>query len=214
MLGVLLPVFVSAMWAVGSEPKAVPASPQAKIEAFLKSCEENRRGAILHLEHTLRGLRRRSPQSPDVVRRIAETEEALRALEAGELPMIPTIAFPPESGAIGRLPRTAVHVDQIVSDREMLVRCFFPVRVSTVRNFRAEGETVVQPVTFLVRGIATKDVHEGADLKLPQVFEISGRHTYTTVAGRRQNAWVLREFDLGAIGRFREGASKTPATGK
>ena len=40
-----------------------------KIEKFLKLCETSRRGAILQIEHTLRGLRRQSPATRETGQR-------------------------------------------------------------------------------------------------------------------------------------------------
>jgi hypothetical protein len=183
-----------------------------KIEAFLKLCETNRRGAILQLEHTLRGLQRQSPRSSEVVHRIDETQESLRALRANEHLVVGTLSFPPETGAIGRLPRLACHVDQILSEREMLVRCYFPVKVASVRQFRPRGETLMQAVAFTVRGVATQDFSEGADTETQQVFEITGRATYATVGGGSNTVWVLEAFDMSVAERTFRGQRATPSS--
>jgi hypothetical protein len=136
MLFVTFTVLVSTVLAAADEsgkPQALPAN----VEAFAKLCENSRRGAIMHLEHTLRGLRSQGSKSPDAARRIAAAEADLRVLRANKEPVVPPLGFPPEAGAIGRLPRLTCHVEQIVSDHEMLVRCFFPVKVTTVRHFQA-----------------------------------------------------------------------------
>src|SRR5437016_4432357 len=133
MLSGLFAIFVSGVLAPADNRPVKSDAVPAKVEAFLKLCESSRRGAILQLEHTLRGLRSQSPKSPQVTRQIAKIEEDLRVLRANKEPVVPTLGFPPEVGAIGRLPRLTCHVEQIVSDREMLVRCFFPVKVTTVR---------------------------------------------------------------------------------
>ncbi len=102
-------------------------------------------------------------------------------------------------GAIGRLPSLACHVDQVVSENELLVRCFFKVPVVTVRNFVAHRETVTRPVEFLIQGIETQRVQEGGDLALPQVFEVAGRQTYDTTAGRSKRLLVLKTFDMKSL---------------
>ena len=102
-------------------------------------------------------------------------------------------------GNIGRLPRLTCHVDQILSDDEMLVRCLFSLKVTSVERFQPRYETVVRPVTFLVRGLSTQQTHEAADLELLQVFEVSGTHTYRTVGGSQATVHVLSPFDMKAI---------------
>ena len=81
----------------------------------------------------------------------------------------------------------------------MLVRCFFPVQVATVSHAEKRGETVVLPVTFLVSGLPTGETHEGADIELGQVFDVTGKQTYKTVDGRANSAWVISEFDMKAL---------------
>jgi hypothetical protein len=87
----------------------------------------------------------------------------------------------------------------VLSEREMLVRAFFSVKVAAVEHFRVRGETVVRPVSFLIRGLATEALQEGADLQLSQVFEISGSETLKSADGRPATVWVLNEFDMKAI---------------
>ncbi len=181
-----------------------------KIEAFVQQCETSRRGAILQLEHTLRGLRSQGSKSPETLRRIAKTEEDLLTLRANKEPVVPPLRFPPEVGAIGRLPRLSCHVDQILSEREMLVSCSFPLKVTTVKHFQAQGETIVRPVAFLLRGLSTREAHDGADLELLQVFEITGTRTYKTVNGRDATVLVLSEFDMKAVEPFFKAAAARP----
>jgi hypothetical protein len=191
-LGLLLCVLATA-----PEPAAGEAIP-AKIEAFLKSCESSRRGAILQSEHKLRGLRRQSA-SPELQRQIARVETELRVLRANERPVVPQLAFPPKVGAIGRLPRLTCHVDQIVSPDEALVRCYFPVVLATVRNFTARRETVVQGARFLLRGVSTRDFRESSDRETLEVYEIVGKQQYRAADGTMSDVYVLTEFDMGAV---------------
>jgi hypothetical protein len=186
----------------GSVAAASAADPPPKIEAFLKLCEASRRGAILQLEHRLRGLQAEGAQTPQVARQIAKVEEDLRVLRANKEPVVPPLRFPPEVGAIGRLPRLTCHVDQILTEREMLVRCFFSLKVTTVQHFRSQGETVVRPVEFLVRGLPTGQTHEGTDLQLIDVFEITGTKTYQTTDGRSKTIWIMSPFDMRVIAPY------------
>ena len=189
-----------------------PVKPDAaKIEAFLKLCETSRRGAILQLEHTLRGLRAQGDRTPEMARQIARIEANLRVLQANKEPVVPTLVYPPSAGAIGRLPRLTCHVNQVVSEREMLVHCKFPVRVTTMRHFQAESETISQEVKFLIRGASTRELQEGTDVELTQVFEVTGKETYKTVSGGSKTIWALAEFDMAAVEPyFRRAAAKSP----
>jgi hypothetical protein len=168
----------------------------AKIERFLKLCETSRQGAILQLEHRLRGLRNQAVTTREASRRIASIEEQLRVLRSNSKPVVPQISFPPKIGEIGRLPRLSCHIDQVVSDDEVLVRCQFPVVVTTVRRFQAHRETVVQGVRLLIRGLPTANMEEGSDLEMLQVFEIIGKETYQQVDGGSSDVLVLKEFDI------------------
>lgn len=172
----------------------------AKIERFLKLCETSRQGAIMQLEHTLRGLRRQEGATREASRRrIASIEEQLRDLRSNSKPVVPQISFPPNIGQIGRLPRLSCHVDQVVSADEVLVRCQFSVVVTTVRRFQAHRETVVQGVRLLIRGLPTANMQEGSDLEMLQVFEIVGKETYQQVDGGSSVVLVLKEFDMKSV---------------
>ena len=124
--------------------------------------------------------------------------------------MVAPLAFPPEKGAIGRLPRLTCHVKQVLSEREMLVECYFPVRVSTVRHFQARGEVIEQAVTFLIRGVPTEGAEEGADLELLNVLETTGKQTYKTVEGGTRSVWVLNDFDMKAVEPYFRRSARTP----
>ena len=87
-------------------------------------------------------------------------------------------------------------MDQVLSGDQMVVHCLFPVKVTTVQHFRAQGETIMRPVRFLVQGIPTKERHAGEDPELLGVFEITGRKTYTSADGQNKTLLVLSEFDM------------------
>lgn len=171
----------------------------ARIEHFLELCETSRRGAILQVEHQLRGLRNRASATRATSGQIARLEEQLRILRTNAKPVVPQLSFPPQVGAIGRLPGLNCHVDQVVSDNEILVRCYFPVVVRSVKNFAPRRETVVQPVRFLIRGLATQDIRVGRDQEMLDVFEVTGKGTYKTLDGRSKDVLVLTEFDMKAV---------------
>lgn len=170
-----------------------------RIEAFLEKCETSRRGAIARMEFELRGLKARAENTPQAARRMKKIEANLRALRANKEPVVAALSFPPKVGAIGRLPQLTCHVDQILSADEMLVSCRFSLKVRAVRNFRPRLETVVRPVSFLVRGMPTKKNSEGADIQLLDVFEITGSRTYRSVDGKPIKVLVISPFDMHAI---------------
>lgn len=180
--------------AAAHAPPSATVSP-GKIETFVERCIASRRGAIARLEHSLRGLKNQR-STPQTARQIAKLEGDLQALRAEREPVVPTLIFPLSKGDIGRLPRLTCHVDQVLSDRELLVRCSFPLKVNTVEHFQGQQETVMQPVACLIRGVSTQDKQEGADTQLTDVLAITGQETYQTVAGRRLQVWILEPFDM------------------
>jgi len=181
-----------------------------RVAAFLEECETARRGAIIRLEYQLRGLRneQQKSQAKGIGRQIAKVEEDLRALRASQELVVPSLRFPVEVGAIGRLPRLTCHVDQVLANGEMLATCSFSLKVRTVEKRQARIETVIRPVSFLVRGIPTTQAHAGADLELLDVFEVTGRQTYETDAGKPTTVLVIEPFDLASIAKLRP--ARTP----
>ena len=168
----LLPLLV----AQAPAEQAVP----PKIAKFLEQCETSRRGAVLQIEHRLRGLRQESPRSATSARQIVQLEEQLRDLESGRQLVVPPISFPLQAGSIGRLDALECHVDQVVSPQELLLRGYFRVPVITVRNFRKQQEVVTQSVPLLIRGLKEDPPIEGQDWVAPGVFEVTGVERYQT----------------------------------
>jgi len=195
--------------AAGAAPDA-RAVVSPRVEAFLQECETARRGAIIRLEYQLRGLRAEQQKSraTAIGRQIAKVEQDLRALRASQELVVPSLRFPVEVGGIGRLPRLICHVDQVLSDSEMLATCSFSLKVRTIEKRQARIETVIRPVSFLVRGIPTTQAHAGADLELLDVFEVTGRHTYETDAGKAATVLVIEPFDMAPVAKLR--ATKSP----
>jgi hypothetical protein len=191
--------------AAGSAPAVSP-----RIEAFLQECETARRGAIIRLEYQLRGLRAEQQKSraAAIARQIAKVEKDLSALRANQELVVPSLRFPVEVGTIGRLPRLTCHVDQVLSDNEMLVTCSFSLKVRAVEKRQPRYETVTRPVGFLVKGKPTSETHAGADLEMLDVFEVTGRHTYETDEGKSATVLVIEPFDMARVAKPR--AEKTP----
>ncbi len=173
-----------------------------KIASFLAQCETSRRGALLQIEHRLRGLRRETPRSPASARQIAQLEERLRALESGQELVVPPLSFPLQAGSIGRLDGLESHVDQVVSRKEVLARCYFRVPVITVRNFQRHQEVVTQTVPIVIRGFEGDPPIEGQDWEVPGVFEVTGVERYQIVGGGFKEVTVLAPFDLQAVAPY------------
>ncbi|REK12992.1 MAG: hypothetical protein DWQ37_10220 [Planctomycetota bacterium] len=186
-------LFTWVAFAPAEAPAAAAMPP--KIARFLEQCETSRQGAIAQIKHQLRGLQDEAGDAA-ARRSIARLEKQLRVLEANESPVVAPLSFPPQSGAIGRLPGLSCHVEQVLSDREFLATCTFPVTITAVRNFKRYRDQVSQKVRFVVRGLPTQDLEPGADLQSLDVFEVSGRETYRTVSGGSQAVLVLTRFDL------------------
>jgi hypothetical protein len=213
MLIAQLMISTAAMLVAQAPGTSAPAAPIAippRIEKFLQACETSRRGAIVQLEYELRGLRAGGDTSPKAAERIRKIEARLEALRANREPVVPALAFPPEIGAIGRLPRLTCHVDQVLGDEEMLVRAIFAIKVRTVRQFRARLETVERETPLLIRGVPTGKFTAGSDVQLLEVFEIVGRHTYTSVGGQSIAVLVLAPFDMSAIKPYFRAMSTAP----
>ncbi len=120
-------------------------------------------------------------------------------MRANREPFVPPLSFPLEPGAIGRLPRLVAHIEQIVGPRELLVRATFPLKVTTVRRFAPRAEMIEQQVDLLVRGVETRDLGEGADVELLDVFEVGRKQSLPTQDGQSRSVWVLSEFDMKAV---------------
>ncbi len=194
-----------ATWAQADQP----AEPPVKIARFLEQCETLRRGSILQIEHTLRGLRHDDTGDAQTRRRIRRLEEQLRLLKSPRQPVVPELSFPPQVGAIGRLPGLTCHVEQVLSGHEVLIRCSFPVTVATVRNFKRYREKVVRPVELVIRGLPTGEFHEGANREMLAVFEVAARETYQTESGKSKELLVLKQFDLKAVQPYFKKPSQT-----
>src|SRR5258708_2491564 len=73
------------------QPQPVP----PKIKTFLEKCERSRRGAIVELEQSLRGLRSGQLKAKDMAGRVKRIEADLARLEAKKTLIVPTFIFPP-----------------------------------------------------------------------------------------------------------------------
>ena len=195
-----LSVFLPMAQAVAQNSQR--AEPPAKIATFLRQCETSRRGTIANLEHALRGLQTQRSKTAETALRIKKVETELATLRANKAPFVPPLSFPLDTGAIGRLPRLSGHIEQVLSEKELLCRCVLPLKVTTVRHFQPQGEILEQPLTALVRGVPTSQMHEGDDVELLQVFEVAGKRAYDTVDGRSMTVWLLDVFDMKQVEPF------------
>ena len=180
-----------ALTALAQEP-----SPAA-IRKFHERSETLRQGEIARLEHRLRGLASGAATSRSKGREIAQISSDLKALRSGQRTVVPSIDFPPEVGAIGRLPGLGGHVERVAASGEgasgdVLVTCYFPLQVVTVRNFQPVASKISRPVLLRLQGVDTRELRVGMDVPLPQTFVIVARDDSTTPGG---DVFTARPFD-------------------
>jgi hypothetical protein len=187
--------------ALGTHVGAIAQAPPAKIDAFLKRCETNRRGRILELEHTLRRLRHQA-QSAQVLAQTRQLQGELQLLRANKDLLVPTLTYPPEKGTLGRLPELTFHVDEVIPPDALLGRSYFLVRLGSVQGFQFRPEKVREPAVFYVTGVKAQQYTPGGDIQLPETFEVVEQRSYRTANGRPGRAWVLRVVDMGEIYRY------------
>ena len=52
---------------------------------------------------------------------------------------------------------------------------------------------------MLIRGLETRDLSEGSDVELLDVFEVDRKHSLATEDGRGQSVWVVGTFDMKTV---------------
>ena len=196
LFGVVLIVLPTPSWAAD---RTQPIPP--KIKTFLELCERSRRAAIVDAEQSLRGLRSGQIKTKNVAERIKNVEADLEMLRAKKTLIVPTLIFPTSKGDIGRLPGIGGHVNQVLDAQSMLVTCYFTDPVVVVRHTRPVLQKVTRPLTFLVRGISTADVHVGMDLELSQVFEVVDTRKDPATALPMP---IIETFDLKQVEPYRQ----------
>jgi hypothetical protein len=193
--------------AVAKKPAPPPAlSPELK--AFADECEGLRRGTILRLEDSLRGLKSGHVVTSDNAGTIRRTEADLEALRTGRRMVVPMLRFPTRAGQIGRLPGGGAFVEQVLGPKEALVRCSFRVNVVVTRDRRPVGEIVQQRPLFKMRGQTTDQWSESTEVAIDGAFQVVGTERYRTEDGRWATVQVLQPFDMRPIEEYlrREGA--------
>jgi hypothetical protein len=168
---------------------------EAQLARFVESCEAARRGLILQLEHELRGLAKDRGRTAEAQR----LQQRLARLRSGEEVVVPTLRFPVQVGEIGKLPGGECYVDQVISDNELLVRCFFPVVVATIKNFQRYRTTTTQSVQFVLRGPGLPEAHEGQEMDVAVPWTVVGRERYAVEGGGEKSVLVLTPFDLESV---------------
>jgi hypothetical protein len=196
-----LAIALAAWAAFATSASAQAQAPPPKIEAFLKRCETNRRGRILELEHTLRRLRHQA-QSAQVVAQTRQLQDELRLLRANNDLLVPTLAYPPEKAAMGRLPELTFHVDEVIPPDTLLGRSNFLVALGSVQRFQFRPEKVREQAVFYITGFDAQRYTPGGDIQLPETFEVVEQRSYRTADSRPGRAWVLKAVDMGEINRY------------
>lgn len=182
--------------------QANTAAPPDKIAKFLERSEASRKGALVELENQLRRLRNMSPRPPRAAEQIAQLESDIERLQANREPVVPPLRYPPEIGAIGRLPQLRFKVEQVVSADEMLVRCEFPIVVAQTRRYQTTGERTTVGVSLLLRGRPTAGLEPGSERETVEVFEITARRDFRAGNGRMQSVPVVELFDLRTLRKY------------
>ncbi len=195
----ILAVWVAAPAAAQGQTAPAAAPLSAPLQAFANECETLRRGTILKLEESLRGLKSGHLNVPDVPGTIRQTEADIAALRTRQRVIVPTLRFPPRVGQIGRLPGGGVFVEQILGPSEALVRCSFHVNVVVTRDKQSVTEVVHQRPLFKMRGVPTSEWAESNDVELLGAFEVAGTERYKTVEGRWTTVQILKPFDMRPI---------------
>jgi hypothetical protein len=181
---------------------APPAPLSASLQAFAEQCETLRRGTILKLEESLRGLKSGKLVTPDKAGSIRQTEADIEALRTRRRMVVPMLRFPPRVGEIGRLPGGGAYIEQILGPSEALVRCSFNVNVIVTRNRQSINEVVHQRPLFKIRGVPTAEWGPSTDVELLGAFEIAGTERYQTVAGQWTTVQFLKPFDMRPIEEY------------
>jgi len=173
----------------------VQAQSGDRLAELVARCESLRSGTIARLEHQLRGLKARQPNDPKRIAQVAAIQEDIDALRRRQRYIVPTLDYPPGAGKIGRLPEGGVHIDDVRSEREMVVMAKFSVIVTEVRKGRRRAVKSHRPVRFLVRGVSTSGLKKAMDVPLPQVFEVISRQAMPSADG----IYVIEPFDMRTV---------------
>jgi hypothetical protein len=205
-----------AIWAVGLAwpsaalaQKPAPIVPQRPataavqltpaLKSFADECELLRRGTILRLEDSLRGLKSGHVKTLDNAGTIRQTETDLEALRSRSRMVVPMLRFPTRLGEIGRLPGGGAYVEQVIGPKEALVRCSFRVNVVVTRNQQAVGEVVRQRPLYKMREEPTAEWGESNEVALTGTFQVVGTERYQTDDGHWAAVQVLKPFDMRQI---------------
>ena len=197
---------ILAAWAMasaaarGQTARSAPLS--APLQGFADECETLRRGTILKLEETLRGLKSGNLVVPDRPGTIRQTEADIAALRTRQRVIVPMLHFPPRVGQIGRLPEGGAFVEQVLGPSEALVRCSFHLNVVVTRDKQSVSEVVHQRPLFKMRGVRTDQWEQSTDVELLDAFEVTGTERYKTVDGRMVTVQILKPFDMRPIEEY------------
>jgi hypothetical protein len=194
-------VFLAAAVAIhaDAQDKQRPPALSPELRRFAEECDILRRGRIHKLEESIRGLRSGQIPAKHKDAEIRQNQADIAALRARKQIPVPSLRFPPQVGNIGRLPGASAHVEQIVGPQEMLISCTFNLQVIVTRHYQRQTETEHHTKLFRIRGVATKDLNEGSDCQLLDVFRISGNQPYRTADGKNRTTQVLVPIDMRSI---------------
>lgn len=95
-------------------------------------------------------------------------------------------------------PDNSFRVSQVIDPLSMIVESPDDYTGRTLDNFARN----LKSVRFFVYGVSTKDVIDKSFVRLPQLFEVIGTKTYTTVIGGSSTIYEIRPFPIQDIESF------------
>jgi hypothetical protein len=122
---------------------------------------------------------------------VANRRERIASLRAVDGMAYPDLPLPPNVGDLGLVRTQRAIARQVIGDTEALIEIDWPIPGATDLS----GRPAWSQVTLLVRGVSTKGIADGRELALPQVFEVTGTHRYTTVGGGTKTVLVIQPVD-------------------
>ena len=128
--------------------------------------------------------------------RAKELKAEIAEAKTGETgPLYPKIAFPLQAGQFGKPNAPALMVQQVVGPNEALVVYYHREQSPPAIVGETRPTTTTTDYIYLLRGVDTTGQTDETPINLPQLIEVDGNFTYTTVAGGTKTVLVIKAFD-------------------
>lgn len=180
MLALLL---ATALWAQVDDPEAKRLEQR---EAYLQESAKQKEDELAFLQYRIKTSQSKRGQ--------AMIRKEFRELKRSKELFVPRLALPLAVGQIGRLPQQTPLVVQVVDAENCIVQSNFRTLV-----FRSPPPTWALGFVeewLWIESVPTGEFRDNRAGDFPQVFEISGNRTYTTVDGGSKTVFVVRPIDL------------------